>query len=151
MIHRVHEIINTDLKEILGTEKSLQLLKIYSALYLGGGQPRFCSASQTKYYNELKANGMEKAIIFEEVKNRTLIPNWNGLLYTANQAYSSEYMTDKQACKLLDAGTIKEKMFVKLPDGWKPLNERQNETIKQEYTTESQNPIKQKHNKKRRS
>ena len=61
MIQEIEEILSKPVKEVINSPLSLTLLKIYSTLYLGGGQPRWCERSQTSYYNQLAIDGLKKA------------------------------------------------------------------------------------------
>lgn len=120
MVSEVKELISMDVEAIISSPTSLKLLNCYSKLYLNGDQPRGCAASQRNYYRELCLTGITKAMDYEKIKNRTCKPAWNGLMFIHAEArhYNNEYITDEQAITLLERGHLKEKDFIKLPDGY---------------------------------
>lgn len=115
----VNELINSDVEEIIKSSASLDLLKIYSILYLNGAQPRTCASSIRNYYFELKKTGIMKAEKLEAIKNRTCKPKWNGLRLINGDHFSNEWITDEEAIKLLQRGYLNESDFDVLPDGFK--------------------------------
>lgn len=60
---------------------------------------------------------MELAKLYEEAKNRTCKPNWNGLKYISSTArhWNNELLTDKDAIYLLEGGHLTTKDFEVLP------------------------------------
>lgn len=121
LVADVKEVISTQFEEVAASSLCLKLFNCYSKLYLSGGQPRTCTASQLEYYQQLIKNGIQMAELFEEAKNRTCEPNWVGLKYIPGAArhYAHDLLTDAQAIELLKAGHLTEKHFLKLPDGFK--------------------------------
>ncbi len=123
-------LMSRDVESIISSPDSLQLLRLYSVLYLDGGQPRTCVRSQRAYYNELKNTGKMKAELMEKVKNRTCIPNWKGRRYIMGNFYLDTLITDEQAMHLLSHKYLSPNDFKKLPDGFadnseikEPVNE----------------------------
>jgi hypothetical protein len=118
------EIMGHELREIIGSPLVLDLLNLYSKLFLNNAQPGYCEKCLRKYYNELKKYGMEKIELQEKIKNRTCIPKWNGLLWIPSVAehFSSENITDEKATENLIDGHLRESHFEKLPDQWLELN-----------------------------
>jgi len=116
-------LLKMDIKDIIKSpEHSIKLLKIYSVLFLGGGQPRTCSKSQEKYFLELKKNGMQKVtkkhiLSFE---GRRYIPGLfeDGILIAGHLHIDSKYTTDAKALELLNNGLLSVKDFQVLPDGY---------------------------------
>jgi hypothetical protein len=142
MVEDVGKILRTDIREVVASPLSVLLLKCYSVLYLNGGQPRFCEASQRKYYNQLKVDGMERAKLLEAVKSRTCEPAWNGLKYypATGEHINNEWITDEQAIKYLKLGLLKERDFITLPKLYKV-----NETIEPQHNAKVDSKPKQKH------
>lgn len=121
MKDKVEEILNNDVEVVLQSPQLLlSLLQCYSKLYLFGASPRMCSKCQRGYYSQLKKDGIMKAEKFEEIKNRTCKPKWNGLCYVskAGKHFASEYITDKEAIDALNKGFLFEKQFDVLPEGY---------------------------------
>jgi hypothetical protein len=120
MVERVADILRHDFRAIIGSPLILELLSIYSLLYLHGGQPGSCERCHADYYNELNKTGIMKAQEYEKIKTRTLVPAWNGLMFVhkAGNFFNSETITDDQACNLLLEGQLRESDFTKLPDEW---------------------------------
>lgn len=118
MIEKIKELLSKDIEEIISTPLSLDLLKIYSTLYLYGEKPNTCARSQRKYHNQLKKDGMKKA---ETNMKRTCKPNWNGNMYISKEArhFNDLFITDEQAITLLKRKHISEDKFSVLPDGYK--------------------------------
>jgi hypothetical protein len=135
------ELLTKDIQDIIKSpELSTFLLRTYSELYLNRRPPRFCAKSQTKYFNELKINGMEKA-------KRINVPNFTGLKYiptivvdgkmvTIHQHISPEHLTDAKATELLKSGALKESDFKVLPYEKKEVEiiYKEKEDVKQTYT-----------------
>jgi hypothetical protein len=126
MINSVKEVLAKSFEEVSASSLVLKLLDCYSKLYINGSQPGICGLCLRNYYTELKKNGMELAKIYEEVKNRTCKPAWNGLKYIPSTArhWNNELITDKDAMYLLEKGFVKENEFEILPSEWgKPIPE----------------------------
>ena len=118
---QVAEIIAHEIGEVLASPiLVLQLLSVYSILYLNGKAPGLCSKCHADYYYKLKQNGMKKAQDLDEAKSRTCQPRWKGLKFINKVArhFNNELLTDRQAISLLDSGLLKQDDFVKLPDGY---------------------------------
>ena len=116
-------LLKMDIQDIIKSpEYSMSLLKIYSVLYLGGGQPKRCSRSQTIYHSELKKNGMEKinkkhVLSFE---GRRYIPGIfkDGKFVGGHLHIDSKYLTDVKALEYLRNGWLNENDFKVYPDGY---------------------------------
>jgi hypothetical protein len=113
----VREVINTPFEVVNSTSLVLKLLNSYSKLYLNGAQPGGCSLCIRDYYNKLLRTGMDLALKYEEAKNRTCKPAWNGLKYIPSTArhWNSELITDSDAKYLLSESHLKESDFEILP------------------------------------
>lgn len=120
MTEQVREVLDKSFEEVNASSLILSLLSIYSKLYLNGAQPGTCGACHRDYYNQLKNNGMELAKQYEEAKNRTCKPSWNGIKYINATArhWNSELLTDKEATNLLEKGFLKSSDFSILPAGF---------------------------------
>lgn len=122
MVQEIEEILSKPVKEVINSPLSLTLLKIYSTLYLGGGQPRWCERSQTSYYNQLATDGLKKAKQMENsgVLERTCELKPDMLIYVSSLAMhiTKSNITDWIACEGLTKGFLKESQFIKLPDCW---------------------------------
>lgn len=126
MLEAVSEVISKSFEEVAASSLILKLINCYSKLYLNGSQPSGCTKCLRTYYQELKKTGMELAQKFEDVKNRTCKPNWNGLRYIPATArhWNNELVSDKEAEMLLEKGWLKESDFEVLPAGYgKPVPE----------------------------
>ena len=139
MVQEIELILSKDVKEVISSPLSLTLLKIYSTLYLGGGQPRWCERSQTSYYNQLAIDGLKKAKQMENsgVLTRTCELKKDMLIYVASLAIHITHsnITDWLACEGLTKGFLKESQFIKLPDCWLNKDEVK-EPIKEEIAEE---------------
>jgi len=113
----LNEVLSKTFEEVNASSLVLKLIKIYSILYLNGNQSSYCSKCLKKYYTELQINGQNKMKDLQEIQNRTLIPNWNGLKYihSLGKHINSETITDKEAIEYLTKGNLTESMFKKLP------------------------------------
>lgn len=123
MIGLVKKILSKDIEEIISSSVSLDLLKCYSILYLNGGQPNSCELSQRKYYKQILFNGLQKAKLMEEIKEKTHKIIRKGLLYAGKpfcKHFNLQTLTDKQAADLLEAGYLKKEHFTILPGAKKP-------------------------------
>ncbi len=121
MVDKVKAILDRDISVVLKSgDLSLSLLKCYSILYLGGGQPRTCEKQQRKYYSQLQKDGIMKAELQKEIDNRTCKPIFKGLKYLPMpycKHISAATLTDKDAVDLLKKKILKESDFAKLPTG----------------------------------
>ena len=137
MVQEIEEILSKPVKEVISSPLSLTLLKIYSTLYLGGGQPRWCERSQTSYYNQLAIDGLKKAKQMENsgVLTRTCELKPDMLIYVSSLAMhiTKANITDWIACEGLTKGFLKESQFIKLPDCWLNKDEVK-EPIKNEFS-----------------
>lgn len=118
MISDINEILSKDVKEVINSPLSIKLLKIYSALYLGGGQPRWCEKSQTSYYNQIAIDGIKKASeMNKEIIERTCELKSDIQIYVSSLGMHimNSNITDKIAIEGLKKGYLKESNFVKLP------------------------------------
>jgi hypothetical protein len=116
MIEKVKELLSKDIEEIISSPLSLDLLQVYSQLYLCGKSPDSCAKSQRKYFEQLKINGMEKA---KNIK-RTCKPAWTGNMYISKEArhFNDVFITDEEAIAVLKRKHISEDMFLVLPEGY---------------------------------
>jgi hypothetical protein len=137
----VNEILSYEVGEVISTPLSLKLLKCYSALFLQGGQPRFCARSQTSYYQQIKLEGLKRAELLEAVQMRTCKPKFEGIkwFYSTGENVNDEWITDEQAISLLNRGLLTENDFITLPINYN------NEVNKEGYNTTPERPTKQKH------
>jgi hypothetical protein len=127
-------LLTRDVEGLIASPDSLKLLKLASLLLLNGNQPRTCSNSQRKYYQQLKQLDMNAIERAEAVKSRTCKPAWNGLRYINGDHYDNTNITDAEAVKLLTNGLLNKSDFVKLPDGYE---------VKSTETPVTTHPIKQ--------
>ncbi len=129
----IEEILSKDVKEVINSPLSIKLLKVYSTLYLGGAQPRWCAKSQTTYYNQIAINGLQKLKAMKDIIERTCELKNDMLIYASSLAMhiTNANITDWIACEGLTKGFLKESQFIKLPDCW--LNKEEvKEPIKDE-------------------
>lgn len=135
MLEEVRFILSKDFSEIYTSELSLQLLSVYSKLYLSGGQPKHCKISQMNYYNRLKSDGIEKAKKMEEILKKTNKAKKKGFKYVGKpfcKHFNLEQLTDKEATDLLQAGWMNEGDFSKLPEIYKEEKEIEKQIKKEE-------------------
>lgn len=128
MTEQVREVLDTSFEEVQASSLILSLLSIYSKLYLNGADTGYCGACHRDFYNQLKNNGMELAKKYEEAKNRTCKPAWNGIKYISATArfWNSDLVTDKEAAMLLEKGFQNTSDFTILPAGFgKVLTEKE--------------------------
>ena len=139
MISEIQEILSKDVKEVISSPLSLKLLKIYSTLYLGGAQPRWCEKSQTSYYNQLAVNGLQKAKTMSEILERTCQIKEDSCVFITDlqQHITNGNITDWIACEGLTKGWFKESLFIKLPDCWLNKDEPKSKS-KTETETEAE-------------
>lgn len=124
MIDKLQKILSTSIEEVVASSLVLDLIDLYSKLYLNGSNPGGCEKCLRTAYNELMKTGMEKIKQLEEIKSRTCKPAWNGLKYINATArhWNSDLITDNEAIKLLEAGHLKKVDFEILPfDFEKPI------------------------------
>lgn len=118
MVDEVEILIKTDINSIISDAKlSLSLIRCYSILYVGGKAVGWCEKSQRKYYEQLIKDGIMKAKLLEEVKNRTCVPAFTGLRFIcgANLHIRPEYLSDKLAIEYLEKRYLKKEDFTVLP------------------------------------
>lgn len=118
MLDRLDNIISINAQEVMKSpELYLELLKLYSILFLSGKQPSSCGKCAYNYYNELKKKGVER-IKFIEMNKCKLQPNkiFHVRVSKALISYSDANMDDKTALRLLREGKLKESDFVVLPE-----------------------------------
>jgi len=134
MIDEVKQLLNKEFEEIVSSSDSLKLLRVYSKLYLHGGQPKTCTDSQRSYFIQLQINGIMKAEEFEQLNKRTCKPKWVGLKFIPSQGrhFSNEFITDLQATTLLQKGILKESDFEKLPALYLEEKEIEKQIIEEE-------------------
>jgi hypothetical protein len=101
-------------------------------LYLNGGQPKTCEKSLRQYYSQLQKTGKMKAEMKDEIKNRVLVPNFNGRKHIPGKFnikgdfigghiyIDSATLTDKKALELLKDQWLTEDDFKVLPEGFVP-------------------------------
>lgn len=138
------ELLKMDIEEIISSVHSLTLLKYYSKLYLNGGQPRTCAASQKKYYLLMKKDYQMKKEIIERkcvpaFQGRRYIPGVfkDGKLIAGHLHIMGSTLTDAQAIMFLELGVLTKKDFAKLPDmKEEPKSEIKLEPESTELTTE---------------
>ena len=117
MIEKVKQILAIPFDDLQNDKRVLLFLRIYSTLYLNGKSPGTCGKCQRDFYIQLQKNGIKMAINYEEIKNRTCEPNWDGLKYIHVTArdWNDKNLTDKDAVYLLEKGYLKESDFKILP------------------------------------
>lgn len=118
MLERVKTLLSKDFAEIKSSALSLELLKVYSALYMCGGQPRSCEKSMHSYFKQLQKDGIKKAKDMKEITN---VCNKKGIVYVSNPMHKHvnfEQLSDTDAISLLKIGVLKKEDFAKLPDGY---------------------------------
>ena len=143
----IEEVLQKEVKEVISSSLSLKLLKIYSILYLGGAQPRWCERSQTNYYNQIALNGYQKLNEMKEILERTCELKKDIMIYVSSLAMhiTSANITDGIACEGLTKGFLKESQFIKLPDCWVNRDNKVVEPIDDKLDQDEQiiEPIKQ--------
>lgn len=129
MFDDIDRLQSLDISEILkSAEYSKLLLKTYSKLFLGGGQPDLCTSCMRGYYTKIIKNGKMKAKLLEQIKTRKCIPAFSGKKYipsimkggklvTVHQHINSDLLTDELALELLASGALNERDFKILPAG----------------------------------
>ena len=124
MVELINQILSKDVEEVISSPLSLSLIKCYSVLYCGGQQVRVCAVSQRGYYQQLKINGLKKAM---EQQDKTCKLANDDLYYirAIGGHLSNSNITDETALMCLKNGWLKEKHFEKLPDAY--LNAQQEE------------------------
>lgn len=117
MLDRLNKLLSISAQEVISSpEHYLELLKLYSILFLAGKQPSICSKCAYNYYNELRLKGIER-IKFIEMNKCKLQPNkiFHVRVGNAIITYSEKNMDDKTALRLLKEGKLKETDFLVLP------------------------------------
>lgn len=119
MLATVEKILSMEVEAVISSPASLDLLKCYSKLYLGGASPRTCAVSQRTYYDELKKTGINRAKRYEMAQIRTCEPKHKGTFQVRNYGFViSSQMTDEQAIYMLNNKLLTESDFIKLPQGY---------------------------------
>ena len=119
MLATVEKILSMEVEAVISSPASLDLLKCYSKLYLGGASPRTCAVSQRTYYDELKKTGINRAKRYDMAQIRTCEPKHKGTFQVRNYGFViSSQMTDEQAIYMLNNKLLTESDFIKLPDGY---------------------------------
>jgi len=119
MIDNVNLIISKDVKEVLNDASLTQMLKsCYSSLY--NKTAKGCQDSLRNYYRQLQIDGIMKAQMLEDAKNRTCKPNWKGLIYVTSiyTHINPDLLSDEMAEFYLINGVLKESQFDILPKGY---------------------------------
>jgi len=127
MLRNLDLIMSMEVGDVIASPLSLEMLRIYSVLYLGGGQPMSCATSQRKYYEILKKDYMknkEKLEKTHELKFQGLryipgIRDKEGNLIAGHLHIVGSAVTDDMALEYLSKGILKEKDFITLPEGYK--------------------------------
>ena len=119
MLAIVEKILSMEVEAVISSPASLDLLKCYSKLYLGGASPRTCAVSQRNYYDELKKTGINRAKRYDMAQIRTCEPKHKGTFQVRNYGFViSSQMTDEQAIYMLNNKLLTESDFIKLPNGY---------------------------------
>ena len=140
MVQEIELILSKDAREVIKSPLLLPiLLKVYSTLYLGGGQCRWCEKSHISYYNEIAADGLKKLYKMEKSGVLTRTCELKKDICTFSSALqihiTHSNITDWLACEGLTKGFLKESQFIKLPDCWLNKDEVK-EPIKEEIAEE---------------
>jgi len=119
MIERFNKIIQYTFEEInKSPELFIEFLQIYSILYLQGKDPGTCEKCHRGYFEKMKQNGLKKA---EKMNTeRTCKPNWKGNLFSskAQRHFNSQSISDEEAVKALNSGSLIASQFDVLPEGF---------------------------------
>lgn len=120
MVIELCKILENDVGTVVKTPSlTLSLLKVYSKLYLSGAQCNTCESSLRKYYDQLKKDGMKKAIDYEKIKERTCKPSFNGLVFSPKAGHiNPELLDDETATFYLLNDILKESHFEILPKSY---------------------------------
>jgi hypothetical protein len=133
MVGKLDKIMTMNVEEVIASPLSLDLLKLYSIIFLAGAQPRTCAASQREYYKKLKENYQ----MAKQKLTKTHMLNWAGRRYipgvfdkagklvAGHLHIHSEYLTDEKAVEYLKIGALKEKDFAVLPESYKSKAKKQ--------------------------
>ena len=117
MLATVEKILSMEVEAVISSPASLDLLKCYSKLYLGGASPRTCAVSQRTYYDELKKTGINRAKRYEMAQIRTCEPKHKGTIMVRGYGFViCSQMTDEVALYLLNNKLLNESDFIKLPE-----------------------------------
>lgn len=140
---RVEKILSKSIEEVLASSLSLELLKLYSILYLYGGQPNICAKCMKDYYNKLKISGMKKAKELDErtskIKKGVIR---NGTYYQCLHKHIFEdKLTDSDAYHLLVNGKLKEEDFESLPQEY--IDEKKAKKVEPKQEVEENEEIKE--------
>lgn len=119
MLATVEKILSMEVEAVISSPASLDLLKCYSKLYLGGASPRTCAVSQRTYYDELKKTGINRAKRYEMAQIRTCEPKHKGTIMVRGYGFViCSQMTDEQAIYMLNNKLLTESDFIKLPEAY---------------------------------
>ena len=119
MLATVEKILSMEVEAVISSPASLDLLKCYSKLYLGGASPRTCAVSQRTYYDELKKTGINRAKRYEMAQLRTCEPKHKGTIMVRGYGFViCSQMTDEVALYLLNNKLLNESDFIKLPESY---------------------------------
>jgi len=124
MLEKINNILNHTVEEVLNGPLSVDLMEVYSKLFLYGGAPRFCAACQRDYYKEIAKSGLEKYYQMENVKKRTCVPSFTDLKFICHPKLghfhvSALWITDEKAIFYLENKMLSESDFTVLPQGYK--------------------------------
>ena len=112
----------------------LPFLKLYSFVYLHGGQPSGCGKVQRGYWHQFfeRNNYKELLDMINKSVNRTCVPAWKNIKFFVKlgKHVSANLLTDEQAIEYLEKGIMSESDFLTLPK--MPVKE----TIVEEQTGE---------------
>lgn len=128
MVAKYEELMSESVETILKSPRlTLNLLKLASACFLAGGQPRGCEKSIRNYYTKLKSEAMRKKIVGLSKKTCKMKP---GVFYIAKaqKHFSDANMDDDTARAFLEKGYLKPEMFEKLPEAL-PEKEKPADTV----------------------
>ena len=119
MLATVEKILSMEVEAVISSPASLDLLKCYSKLYLGGASPRTCAVSQRTYYDELKKTGINRAKRYDMAQIRTCEPKHKGTIMVRGYGFViCSQMTDEVALYLLNNKMLNESDFIKLPESY---------------------------------
>lgn len=117
MVERVEKLININAREVMKSpELYLELLKLYSILFLNGRQPSDCGKCAYNYFNKLKTSGIKKALFMEHKTCKLTNKIFNVRVGNAIITYSDANVNDIIARRLLMDGKLKESDFITLPE-----------------------------------
>lgn len=116
----------------------LPFLKLYSFVYLHGGQPSGCGKIQRGYWNQFFVMNNYKQLLdmVNKAVNRTCVPAWKNIKFFVKlgKHVSANLITDEQAIEYIEKGIMSKDDFLTLPK----MPEK--ETIVEEQTNEQDTP-----------